>query len=108
MPVWVPKPALWFALLTSTPTSSRSDCCTYTLRFWGFRPYSVSLMRYSFRCDRYQGQHSLRGVSHEITSLSDLLYERHTTMLMGHPPQILARSRENRSQGCFEGLTPVQ
>src|SRR6266446_9864418 len=29
-------------------------------------------------------------------------------MLMGHPPQILARSRENRSQGCFEGLTPVQ
>src|SRR5215831_3102211 len=29
-------------------------------------------------------------------------------MLMGHPPQIIARSRENRSQGCFEGLTPVQ
>src|SRR6266436_7465615 len=29
-------------------------------------------------------------------------------MWMGHPPQILARSRENRSQGCFEGLTPVQ
>src|SRR5262252_10879062 len=29
-------------------------------------------------------------------------------MLMGHPPQRIARSRENRSQGCFEGLTPVQ
>src|SRR4029450_13268740 len=29
-------------------------------------------------------------------------------MLMGHPPQIIARSRENAAQGCFEGLTPVQ
>src|SRR6516165_4608624 len=29
-------------------------------------------------------------------------------MLMGHPPQRIARSRENRSQGGFEGLTPVQ
>jgi hypothetical protein len=29
-------------------------------------------------------------------------------MLMGHPPQIIARGRENASQGCFEGLTPVQ
>src|SRR2546427_10744314 len=27
---------------------------------------------------------------------------------MGHPPQIIARGRENRAQGCFEGLTPVQ
>src|SRR6266481_4230450 len=29
-------------------------------------------------------------------------------MLMGHPPQIIARGREYRPQGCFEGLTPVQ
>src|SRR5215471_7720932 len=29
-------------------------------------------------------------------------------MLMGHPPPILARGRENTSQGCFEGLTPGQ
>src|SRR5512145_2879087 len=29
-------------------------------------------------------------------------------MLMGHPPQIIARSRENILQGCFESLTPVQ
>ena len=29
-------------------------------------------------------------------------------MLMGHPPPILARGREKASQGCFEGLTPVQ
>src|SRR5215831_15845258 len=29
-------------------------------------------------------------------------------MLMGHPPPIIARGRENASQGCFEGLTPVQ
>ena len=29
-------------------------------------------------------------------------------MLMGHPPQIIARGRENTPQGCFEGLTPVQ
>src|SRR6266568_110893 len=29
-------------------------------------------------------------------------------MLMGHPPQIIARGRENAPQGCFEGLTPVQ
>src|SRR5215471_8541281 len=29
-------------------------------------------------------------------------------MLMGHPPPIIARGRENRPQGCFEGLTPVQ
>ena len=29
-------------------------------------------------------------------------------MLMGHPPQIITRSRENAAQGCFEGLTPVQ
>src|SRR5215813_7856402 len=29
-------------------------------------------------------------------------------MLMGHPPQIIAWSRENRPQGCFKGLTPVQ
>src|SRR6266571_5293097 len=29
-------------------------------------------------------------------------------MLMGHPPQISARGRKNRPQGCFEGLTPVQ
>src|SRR6266704_4717537 len=29
-------------------------------------------------------------------------------MLMGHPPQIIARGRENRPQGGFEGLTPVQ
>ena len=28
-------------------------------------------------------------------------------MLMGHPPPIIARGRENRPQGCFEGLTPV-
>src|SRR5262250_2113563 len=34
--------------------------------------------------------------------------ERHTAMLMGHPPQIIARGRENASQGCFEGLTPGQ
>ena len=30
------------------------------------------------------------------------------TMLMGHPPPIIARSRENAPQGCFEGLAPVQ
>jgi hypothetical protein len=29
-------------------------------------------------------------------------------MLMGHPPQIITRSRENTPQGGFEGLTPVQ
>src|SRR5215470_2509925 len=29
-------------------------------------------------------------------------------MLMGHPPPILARGRDKASQGCFEGLTPVQ
>jgi hypothetical protein len=29
-------------------------------------------------------------------------------MLMGHPPQIITRGRENVLQGCFEGLTPVQ
>ena len=29
-------------------------------------------------------------------------------MLMGHPPQIIARSREDTPQGCFEGLTPGQ
>jgi len=29
-------------------------------------------------------------------------------MLMGHPPHIIARGREKRPQGCFEGLTPVQ
>jgi uncharacterized LabA/DUF88 family protein len=29
-------------------------------------------------------------------------------MLMGHPPQIIARRRENASQSRFEGLTPVQ
>src|SRR2546421_2831282 len=29
-------------------------------------------------------------------------------MLMGHPSPIIARGRENRPQGCFEGLTPVQ
>src|SRR5262249_34263454 len=29
-------------------------------------------------------------------------------MLMGHPPPIIACGRENASQGCFEGLTPVQ
>jgi hypothetical protein len=29
-------------------------------------------------------------------------------MLMGHPPPIITRGRENASQGCFEGLTPVQ
>jgi hypothetical protein len=29
-------------------------------------------------------------------------------MLMGHPPPIIARGRENASHGCFEGLTPVQ
>ena len=29
-------------------------------------------------------------------------------MLMGHPPQIIARGRENRPQGGFEGLTPGQ
>jgi hypothetical protein len=29
-------------------------------------------------------------------------------MLMGHPPPIRARGRENASQGCFEGLTPGQ
>src|SRR5215470_3384435 len=29
-------------------------------------------------------------------------------MLMGHPPPISARGRENASHGCFEGLTPVQ
>jgi hypothetical protein len=29
-------------------------------------------------------------------------------MLMGHPPQIIARGREDAPQGCFEGLTPVQ
>src|SRR5690348_18101033 len=33
---------------------------------------------------------------------------RHTTMLMGHPPPIIARGRENRPQGGREGLTPVQ
>src|SRR5262245_35699803 len=29
-------------------------------------------------------------------------------MLMGHPPPIVARGRENAPQGCFEGLTPGQ
>ena len=29
-------------------------------------------------------------------------------MLMDHPPQIIARGREDAPQGCFEGLTPVQ
>src|SRR5919109_133382 len=29
-------------------------------------------------------------------------------MLMGHPPPIITRGRENASQGCFEHLTPVQ
>jgi hypothetical protein len=29
-------------------------------------------------------------------------------MLMGHPPQIIARGREHRPQGCCENLTPVQ
>src|SRR5262249_39239580 len=29
-------------------------------------------------------------------------------MLMGHPPQIIAWSRENAPQGRFEGLMPVQ
>jgi len=29
-------------------------------------------------------------------------------MLMGHPPQIIARGRENAPQSYFEGLTPVQ
>jgi len=29
-------------------------------------------------------------------------------MLMGHPPQIIARGREDAPQCCFEGLTPVQ
>src|SRR2546423_13978097 len=29
-------------------------------------------------------------------------------MLMRHSSQIIARGRENRPQGCFEGLTPVQ
>jgi hypothetical protein len=29
-------------------------------------------------------------------------------MLMGHPPPIIARGRENAPQGCFEGLTPMQ
>src|SRR5712691_13519488 len=29
-------------------------------------------------------------------------------MLMGHPPQIITRGRENVPQGCFEGLRPVQ
>ena len=29
-------------------------------------------------------------------------------MLMGHPPQIIAWSRENTPQGRFEGLMPVQ
>jgi len=29
-------------------------------------------------------------------------------MLMGHPPQIITCGRENRPQGYFEGLTPVQ
>ena len=28
-------------------------------------------------------------------------------MLMGHPPHIIARGRDNAPQGCFEGLTPV-
>jgi hypothetical protein len=28
-------------------------------------------------------------------------------MLMGHPPQIIARGREDALQGCFESLTPV-
>jgi hypothetical protein len=29
-------------------------------------------------------------------------------MLMGHLPPIITRGRENVSQGCFEGLIPVQ
>src|SRR5215470_2896065 len=29
-------------------------------------------------------------------------------MLMGHPPPIIARSREDAPHGCFEGLAPVQ
>src|SRR4029453_2551810 len=29
-------------------------------------------------------------------------------MLMGHPPQIIARGREKAPQSYFEGLTPVQ
>ena len=29
-------------------------------------------------------------------------------MLMGHPPPIITRGRENAPQGGFEGLTPVQ
>src|SRR5215510_1057298 len=28
-------------------------------------------------------------------------------MLMGHPPPIIARGREDAPQGCVEGLTPV-
>jgi hypothetical protein len=29
-------------------------------------------------------------------------------MLMGHPPQIVARCRENAPQGHIEGLMPAQ
>jgi hypothetical protein len=29
-------------------------------------------------------------------------------MLIGHPPPIITRGREDASQGCFEGLTPRQ
>ena len=29
-------------------------------------------------------------------------------MLMGHPPPIVARGRENAAHGGFEGLTPGQ
>ena len=39
------------------------------LRFWGSRPYSVSLMGYTSFCDSYLSTYYLRGVSHEITSL---------------------------------------
>jgi hypothetical protein len=28
-------------------------------------------------------------------------------MLMGHPPPLVARGRDNAPQGCFAGLTPV-
>src|SRR5919205_250561 len=29
-------------------------------------------------------------------------------MLMGHPPPVITRGREDAPQGCFEGLIPVQ
>src|SRR4030095_3659405 len=59
MLIWVPRQALCLALLTSTPTMSKLGCCTYALRGWVFRPYSVSLMGPTSFYDSYPGNYSL-------------------------------------------------